>query len=152
MDFSKRFLGNVGVRPSTDSRDENKETARPVERIDINPNLFSEIANAVWKAKQKLLSAGKGEFQGEIRSIFRYIDSISDALTEAGIQIQDHTNEPFDSGQSLEVLAFQPTTGISRDTVVETIRPSVYLMGRRIQMGQVIVASPEPKSKGVDLL
>jgi hypothetical protein len=59
------------------------------------------------------------------------------------VKIQNHTSEPFDSGQSLEVIAFQPTAGISRDVVVETIRPTVYLKGIRIQMGQVVVATPE---------
>ena len=59
------------------------------------------------------------------------------------MKIQNHTNEPFDSGQSLEVIAFQPSAGISREVVVETIRPTVYLKGIRIQMGQVVVATPE---------
>ena len=59
------------------------------------------------------------------------------------IAIQDHLDQPYDSGQLLDVLAFQPTPGIEREVVAETIRPTVYLQGQQIQKGQVIVATPQ---------
>jgi hypothetical protein len=134
---------NPGSSPSS----ENDQSIRVVERIEINPTLFSEIAGAIWKMRQKLQDPRTGEMKEEMRSLSRYVDSIIDSLADAGIEIQDHTNAPFDSGQSLEVLAFQPTAGILREVVLETIRPSVYLKGRRIQMGQVIVATPDTSTQ-----
>jgi hypothetical protein len=64
------------------------------------------------------------------------------------LQIQDHTGNPYDSGQSLEVLAFQPTDGITNEVVIETVRPSLYLQGHRILKGQVIVGSPLGTQEG----
>jgi hypothetical protein len=43
------------------------------------------------------------------------------------------------------VLAHQPTGGIGREEVVETVKPSVYLRGVMIQMGDVVVGVPEKK-------
>jgi len=78
----------------------------------------------------------------EFRQLARHVTTISDRLADIGLQIQDHTGDIFDSGQSLEVLAFQPTPGLSQEKVIETIRPTLYLAGRRIVRGQVIVGIP----------
>jgi hypothetical protein len=63
-------------------------------------------------------------------------------LTAAGIEVIDHTDTPFEAGMQVKVLAFEPRPGISRDRIVETIKPSVYHRSQLIQMGEVIVASP----------
>ncbi|WP_157018028.1 hypothetical protein [Cryptosporangium arvum] len=40
------------------------------------------------------------------------------------------------------MLAVQEEEGRTTEVVLETVRPTVYLHDRRIQMGQVIVAGP----------
>jgi hypothetical protein len=54
---------------------------------------------------------------------------------------------------SLKVVAFQPTPGIGRERVIETIKPTIYFKGKAIQMGEVIVGRPDgakgaPHSEG----
>ena len=44
---------------------------------------------------------------------------------------------------SLKVLAFQPTPGLTRERIVETIKPTIYFADQTLQMGEVIVATPE---------
>jgi hypothetical protein len=44
---------------------------------------------------------------------------------------------------SLKVLCFQPTPGLRRERVIETIKPTIYFKGKTIQMGEVIVGKPE---------
>jgi hypothetical protein len=66
-----------------------------------------------------------------------------DALKENGLEIQDHTGDPYDSGQSLKAPAFEPTPGLKEETVIDTIKPSIYLDGKMIQMGEVVVGIPE---------
>lgn len=112
-------------------------------RFEIRSTLIVDLANVAWALQRKSCDPITNERKEEFRPIARHIDQLSEYLEEFGVKIQNHTNEPFDSGQSLEVIAFQPTAGISRDVVVETIRPTVYLKGIRIQMGQVVVATPE---------
>jgi hypothetical protein len=112
-------------------------------RIEFRSTLIVDLANVAWALERKSCDPITNERKEEFRSIARHIDQLSECLVEFGVKIQNHTSEPFDSGQSLEVIAFQPTAGISRDVVVETIRPTVYLKGIRLQMGQVVVATPE---------
>jgi len=44
---------------------------------------------------------------------------------------------------SLKVISFQPTPGLGRERVIETIKPTIYFKGKAIQMGEVIVGRPE---------
>jgi hypothetical protein len=112
-------------------------------RLEFRSTLIVDLANVAWALQRKSCDPVTNERKEQFRPISRHIDQLSEYLEELGVKIQNHTNEPFDSGQSLEVIAFQPTAGISQDVVVETIRPTVYIKGSRIQMGQIIVATPE---------
>ena len=89
-----------------------------------------------------------GEARDEFRQLARHVATIRDRLSELGLHIQDHTGKPYDSGQSLEVLAFQPTDGIPGETVIETVRPTLYLREQRILKGQVIVGTPLGNQEG----
>jgi len=85
-----------------------------------------------------------------MRMPFRHLEAAWDALSSAGIEIRDHTDEaiPEHGSLALEVLAYQPTPGLDRERVVDTVRPSVYVNGRVLQMGQVIIGAPEETSGG----
>ena len=117
-------------------------------RLEFRSTLIVDLANVAWALQRKSCDPVTNERKEEFRPIARHIDQLSEYLEEFGVKIQNHTNELFDSGQSLEVIAFQPTAGISRDVVVETIRPTVYIKGIRIQMGQIVVATPEQTQEG----
>jgi hypothetical protein len=111
--------------------------------LEFRPTVWADMANAVWALQQKSCDPATSERKDEFRAIARHIDRLLECLEEIGVEIQSHTSQTFDSGLSLDVIAFQPTAGISREVVVETIRPTIYLKGHRIQIGQVIVATPE---------
>lgn len=105
--------------------------------------MLAEVATGLWRLRQRMVDPDTGHPLEEMRRAFRHLESVWDALAAAGVEIQDHTGMPFRDGLSLDVLAFQPTAGVERERVIETIKPSVYLKGRPIQMGQVIVGTPE---------
>lgn len=144
-DFGRIFgfdkLSSSVPADASDQADANAAERRIVLRF--RPTIWAEMANAVWGLQQKSRDPATAEIKDEFRSISRHIERLAECLAEIGIEAQNHTNQPFDSGQSLEVIAFQPTAGIVREVVLETIRPSVYLQGQRIQVGQVIVATPQ---------
>lgn len=72
----------------------------------------------------------------------RHLRSAHDALAGTGVVVRDHDGMEFDIGFALDVLAYQPDPRVTRETVLETVRPSVFRDGHCIQMGQVIVARP----------
>lgn len=108
-----------------------------------DPRLFADIGTGLWRLRQKLVKPGTTQPLDEMRRPYRHLESVWDALAQAGVEIQDHTDKPFDSGMSLKVVSFQPTPGLERERVIETIKPTIYFKGKSIQMGEVIVGIPE---------
>lgn len=104
---------------------------------------LAQVATGLWRLRRKMVEPGTERPLAEMRRAYRHLQATWDSLAEAGLEILDHTDTPFDSGMSLKVLAFQPTPGLSRERVIETIKPTVYFADRHLQMGEVIVGTPE---------
>ncbi|MFD5827534.1 hypothetical protein [Lentzea sp. NPDC060358] len=103
---------------------------------------LADAATNLWRA-QRRLSRLLEENSREAKRVDRYLQATRRALDEAGLLVQDHDGTKFHPGLSLEVLTMQPVPALRHEVVLETVRPSVYLAGHRIQMGQVIVGYPE---------
>jgi hypothetical protein len=78
------------------------------------------------------------------RLLAHEVNGALDAFNRAGLVVQDHEGLGFDPGLALVAVAYEPTPGAVRERVLETLRPSVYLHGRHIQRGEVVVAVPDP--------
>jgi len=114
---------------------------------DFTPVLV-ELATGVWRLRGKIAANGCTKASDPaklLQSMARQLDSMADALLEAGVQIQDHTGQPFDSGQSVEMVAYAANDATVRETVIETITPTVYIGGHVVRRGQIVVAGPTPE-------
>ncbi|WP_367127967.1 hypothetical protein [Saccharothrix sp. HUAS TT1] len=116
------------------------EHARPRQ---LDEKLLADAATNLWRAQRRLARAGEPSTPRD-RQAARHLTTCRDALTDAGLVVQEHDGDAFHPGRSLEVLVFEADPARSADVVVETVRPTVYLHDRRIQLGQVIVAGPPP--------
>ena len=106
---------------------------------------MADIATNVWKAKTKMIDSGSGEVRDEMKRVYRHIESVLESLHEMGLEVKDHTGDAFDYGLPLKVITTQPTQGISRECVIETIKPTIYWQQQIIQMGEVVIATPASK-------
>ncbi|WP_344294314.1 hypothetical protein [Streptomyces synnematoformans] len=102
-------------------------------------------ATGIWRALRKLDQDAGSLSAADLRQIRIQVRASRRALADDGLEIQEHDGEPFDSGLSLEALVFEDDPELTREVVLETVRPTVYFRGRRIQMGQVIVGRPAPQ-------
>jgi hypothetical protein len=100
---------------------------------------LAEAATNLWRAQRKLSG---GEPSTQNRQAGRYLRTCREALTDAGLVVQDHEGDTFHPGRSVEVLVYEDDPSLTVETVLETVRPSIYYRDRRIQMGQVIVGQP----------
>ncbi|HEX7301768.1 hypothetical protein [Lentzea sp.] len=107
---------------------------------------LADAATNLWRARRRL-SRLVEEDSREARRVGRYLQAAQRALDEAGLLVQDHDGTTFHPGLSIEVLTMQPDPALRHEVVRETVRPSVYLAGKRIQMGQVIVGYPGDDSE-----
>jgi len=131
-----RSVEQEGIEAEADSG-RGREVSGP------NVRFLAELGTGLWRLRQRMIEPETDRPPEGMRRAYRHLESVLDMMTEAGVKIQDHTDDPFDAGLSLRVIAFQTMPGIQRERVVETIKPTVYLGGQVIQMGEVIVASPE---------
>src|SRR5262249_19317560 len=107
----------------------------------------AEIATGLWRLRRRMVDPRTGEPLDDLRKCFRDLESVWDALARLGVEIQEHTGSPYDPGQRLRVIEFQPVPGAPGETVLETIKPSVYFKGQLIQMGEIIVGMPAPGAR-----
>lgn len=111
----------------------------------LDERSLANLCTGVWRVRRRMIDSATGLPRDDMRMPFRHLESVWDTLLAAGVEIRDHTDEPVPEYGSvaLEILAYQPTSGLSRDKVIDTIKPSIYMDGRLMQMGQVIVGTPE---------
>ena len=103
--------------------------------------LIRQLGTELWRLKMKMVDQS-GEPIEEMKRAYRHLKSALDLLADAGFEISDHIGKRYDQGMLLDVIAFQPASGIESDTIIETIKPSIYYCGKPIQSGEVIVATP----------
>lgn len=108
---------------------------------------LADLATGLWRLREKMLDGETGRPLDEMRRAFRHLEATWDILAQAGVQVQDHSRSRYDPGLSLKVTAFQPSPGLDSETVIETLKPTVYLKGQRIQIGEVIVGTPESRAQ-----
>ena len=104
---------------------------------------LAEIGTGLWRIRNKLMQPLIKESTKEMHSVIRSLESTWDVLTQGGIEIKDHTGEPIIGGEALHILTFQPSADVTRDEVIETIKPTIYYKGKMIQIGEVVVGTPE---------
>jgi hypothetical protein len=109
----------------------------------VDMDLLASVATRLWRMRSKMTEPGTDQPAEPMRGVWRDMESVWDQLAQAGLEVIDHTGEPFDSGLSLKVLAFQPTAGLKKEKILETLKPTVYFRKRHIQIGEVIVGRPE---------
>lgn len=106
---------------------------------------LANIATNAWLAKSKMVDSDTGATKDEMKRVYRHIEAIFEALKQIGVETIDPAGLPYDSGMALKVITFEQTPGLSKEEVKETIKPSVARQGRLIQMGEVIIGTPQTK-------
>jgi hypothetical protein len=136
LNFSKRERPDVSS-PSTPS-------ANPAPELDELLRLLTAVSTELWRMRKRMVQPGTNQPRAEMELCFQPLERACDALDDAGLLIRDHTGEPFDSGLALTCLLFQPTEGVDREQVLETVKPTIRYRDRLLQVGEVIVAKPVP--------
>ncbi len=110
---------------------------------DLADSVMADVLTNLWRTTRKIGTDGDPDVPRSQRQAARHLRAVWDRLSESGVEVQDHDGLSFDPGLSLDVVAYEIHSGISKETVLETVQPSIYRAGRCIQLGQVIVAQPE---------
>lgn len=122
-----------------------------IEKTEVLPERAAKallsIATNAWRIRTRLSDSTTREPRDEIgtddlRKIIRYLGSMFESLSGIGMEVKDRTGEAFDYGLPEKVVAAQPQAGLSKEIVLETLRPTIYF-GRQIaQQGEVVIGTP----------
>ncbi len=131
--------GNATLSRDEENGGEGGQATVPLDRF------LADLGTSLWRLRLKMLPPGVEQPSEEMRRPYRHAQAMWDALNEAGVEIHDHTGEVVPEGgdYGLKVLACQPTAGVGREIVLETIKPTIRWQRQTIQIGEVILAKPE---------
>lgn len=114
---------------------------QPLASLHENAKFLQDLATRIWRAQKQLDKALQNTDDAQLERFARRFEEISETLNDYGIEILDHTGQNYDVGLNLTVLQFEPTPGIAREVISETIKPSLRMHGVLVP-GQVVVAAP----------
>lgn len=105
--------------------------------------LVADIATGVWRIKKKFSAVKIDDLPDEIKKAYRHVESTWDAIYSAKVEVRDYENEKYIPSRDVKSIAFQPSSSVHIETITETIKPSIFYNNKLIQMGEVIVATPD---------
>jgi hypothetical protein len=121
-------------------------TGPAVEPADALGSAIAALATHIWRAQTRMIDPQSRQPREETRRLYRHIEGAMDAFTTMGVRLSDWMDQPYDAGLPVKVLSFQPTPELTRDTVIEAVRPAVFWQDRLLQVGEVIVGIPQTSS------
>ena len=124
-----------------EKRDEFIISGKPAEQ-------FLALITYVWRIKERTFDKHNNVAKSsidtdEVKKICRYVDQMVDIFKILGFEIKDRVGEPFNYGLPENVIATKPQPGINQETVIETVLPTIYFKNKPIQIGEIVIASPE---------
>ena len=95
-----------------------------------------DLGTGIWRIRRKI--EGLSRMPKEIKDALFSLESTWASMSEGGVEILDHTGTiPLkNEARIVEILAIP---NLSRDQVVETIKPTIMLKGEVIQVGEVVM-------------
>lgn len=108
---------------------------------------LADVATGLWRIRRNMVDRSAGRLADahpleEMRKPFRWLVSTWDALQRNGLEIQDHSGDRYVAGQLIKAH-FEAAPDLHEDTITDTIMPTVYFNGEVIQMGEVVVGTPD---------
>lgn len=118
---------------------------RPAPELDGPPADDDGLADAalgLWRTHRRIAEEDPDGESPLTRRLRRHVDTAWHGLGWAGITVHEHDDEPYHAGLHLTVAAREPRSGLSRETVIETVAPSILRAKKVIRPGEVIVGYP----------
>jgi hypothetical protein len=125
---------------------QSSEPRRPTAVNGLVDEQIVAIGTRLWRLHSEMMRRSEEARQANaLRYAYRYLEALWEQLAEAGVEIRDHTGEavPKTGIYLLKTIAHQPMSGIKHHRVIETLKPTIYFNKKILQVGEVIVGTPE---------
>jgi len=126
-------------------------TPPPPPSSQYNLKYLADVGTGLWRMRRTMVQAdwlklgiklADAQPKTEMQKAFRWLESAEKRFKEFGLEIQDHNGDKYISGQSLRAT-FESAPDLYEDTIIDTIYPTIYFDNKQIQMGEVVVGTPD---------
>ncbi|MFY9269695.1 MAG: hypothetical protein WAO55_08120 [Candidatus Manganitrophaceae bacterium] len=104
--------------------------------------LLVDIATRLWRIRTSLQQPNSKKPFEKVERGYRHLEKLLSVLEENGIRIVDKTGDFYDPGMSMRVVSTEPTEGIGKAIIKETVEPAVYLDDHLIQIAKIVLGIP----------
>ncbi len=113
------------------------ESTRRIETLSVLAGGLAQVAVESWRLA-RLISRLCDADRARVQAV---ADRLEAWVAQAGVTIEDHTGQAYVDGMALEIVTTEPRADLAEGTVtiVETLKPSVYVSGQLIVRGQVVL-------------
>lgn len=158
----RKAFGAGGVDPRSvlafDVKRVQEAPEKRVEEPKLSPEerqltrLYVTFATNVWRLRRQVLDTETGEPKEGFERVARYVASLAGALEDASVTIEDYDGRPYDAGDAVKAIAFEPREDLRRDEYVETLLPTVRwknAQGKQVflQLAEVVVGQAPQATK-----
>lgn len=112
-----------------------QEQASEDERLNMARFLI-DLGTGIWRIRRKI--EGLSRMPKEIKDALYSLESTWASMAEGGVEIIDHTGAVPLKNEA-KIIEVREIPNLSRDQVIETIKPTIMLKGEVIQLGEVIM-------------
>lgn len=101
-----------------------------------------DIAVHAWRLQRRMTHRATKEVREEHRPLSRHVTGILDALENLGLTLRDRESEAYDYGLPEKVVAAERSANVTREVVLETVRPTLFFRNEILKPGEIIIALP----------
>jgi rubrerythrin len=118
----------------------------PPPSVADNPGFITDLCTKLWRVDKQLAEVARQIEAPELQRLLRRFAELKDVLHAEHIEWHDYSGQQYDPGLAPRVLTLQPTAGLAegQESILETVKPTVYRQGKLLAPGEVIVGIPLP--------
>ncbi|MDR3321625.1 MAG: hypothetical protein LBS93_04185 [Synergistaceae bacterium] len=98
-----------------------------------------DLGTGIWRIRSKI--EGLSRMPKEIRDALYSLESTWASMAEGGVEIVDHIGT-VPSKDEARIVEIRDMPKLTRDQVVETVKPTITFRGEVIQIGEVVMGRP----------
>jgi len=114
--------------------------------VSFQLNDLIEHAIELWRLQNRMNKVLENIPENQREILSNSIKKLMRYLEKNDIEIVDYTNQKFNEGRNLEIIAVEKDENISGPIIKETKEPTILFKGQIIRKGKVIVLEKEKKN------
>jgi hypothetical protein len=107
--------------------------------VSITTKDLIELGIDIWRMEQRLNKVMKSLPENSQDLLDNSLQKIKRYLDKNDIAIVDHTNQKFNEGRNLDILAVEKSSDISESVIKETKEPTILHKNQVVHKGKVII-------------